>query len=148
MKRILLVLFSFGLLAASIGPVEAAKGKRIERTVHGQYGAYPAPVTGCNEPLGPWSCLSVKTRPSESYFAASVTDTHGQPVAVDVYTRLGSGHFRYLTSFCGKTTRPIAFTRGWSLHFEVGMTSGTPVPCVMNRVKTTGKIRVTLANQP
>lgn len=147
MKRIVVMLMSLGMLVGALGTAEAKQSPRSERTVQGSYGPYPAPVTGCNEPLGPWSCLTVQTRSTEAFFTAAVADTHGQPVAVDVYTRHGDRPFQLLASFCGKTTRPIAVTPGWTLTFEVGLSSGPTLPCPANRVKTTGTIRVTLSNQ-
>lgn len=147
MKRSVVMLVGVAMLAASLGTAEAKQPPRSKRTVQGSYNPYPAPVTGCNEPLGPWSCLTVQTRSTEEFFTAAVADTHGQPVAFDVYTRLGTGHFQYLASFCGKTTQPIAFTRGWTLDFEVGLSNIPTLTCAERRVKTTGTITVTLSNR-
>lgn len=51
MKRFVIMFMVLGLVAGSVATVEA-KGKkrdiRIERTVEGSYGPYPAPITGCN----------------------------------------------------------------------------------------------------
>lgn len=145
MKRILIMLVSLGLLVVSLGTAEAGKTKRVERTVQGKYGAYPTPVTGCNEVLGPWHCLIVQPRPTEAFFTASVADTHGQPVLVNVMSEN-----RWLTSFCGKTTQPVSFTPGAKIWFDVGQ-GRAPftdlLPCPQHIVKTTGTIKVTLSNQ-
>ena len=143
MKRILVMMVSLGLLAVSLGTAEAGSSKRVERTVQGSYGAYPAPVTGCNSALGPFACLIVRTRPTEAFFTASVADTHGQPVYVEV---LSGG--AVLAAFCGKTTRPIAITPGSTLEFDIGLGRWpSAAPCPTHRIKTTGKIRVTLSNR-
>lgn len=143
-KRLLVMLVSLGLISVSLGTAEAAKSSRVERTVQGSYGAYPAPVTGCNSPLGTFACLIVATRPTEAFFTAAVADAHGQPVYVEVIS--GGG---LLASFCGKTTRPIAITPGSTLEFDIGVGRWprTAAPCPAHRIKTTGTIRVTLSNQ-
>lgn len=141
MKRILVLLVTLGLLLISLGTAEAGSTKRVERTVEGSYGAYPAPVTGCNSALGPFACLIVQTRPTEAFFTANVTDTHGQPVYVEVFSRGG-----LLATFCGKTTRPIAFTPGYSLEFDIGLARLMTAGCPAHRIKTTGTIKVTLSN--
>jgi hypothetical protein len=141
-KRILVMVVSLGLLVVSLGTAEAAKPTRTERTVQGSYGPYPAPVTGCNSPLGPFACLIVHTRPTERFFTAEVTDTHGQPVYVEV-----SHTGRAPVSFCGKTTRPIEIEPGSSLEFDIGLNRwGITPDCPAHRIKTTGTIRVTLSN--
>ena len=151
MKRILIVLMVLGLLAATVVTAEA-KGlnrRRVERTVEGSYGPYPAPVTGCNEPLGSWSCVSIPTRTTEAFFTAKVTDAHGQPVFVEVYsfTQWGGQH---VTTFCGETTEPIRFEAGEELNFYVALPLWpvSSLDCPANRIKTTGTISVTLSNLP
>lgn len=143
MKRVLVILVGLGLLAVSLGTAEAGTSQRVQRTVQGSYGAYPAPVTGCNSALGRWACLTVRTRSTEAFFTATVADTHGRPVMVDVHSRGAR-----LASFCGKTTRPIAITPGSTLEFDIGLGRWPSIaPCPAHRLKTTGKIRVTLSNQ-
>lgn len=144
MKRLLVMLMSVCLVVVSLGTAEAGKSRRVERTVQGSYGAYPAPVTGCNSPLGTFACLIVATRRTEAFFTAAVADTHGQPVYVEVMSRGG-----LLAAFCGKTPRPIAMTPGSVLEFDIGLGRwpGTATPCPAHRIKTTGTIRVTLSNQ-
>lgn len=141
MKRALVLLVSLGLFAISLGTAEAGSNKRVDRTVQGSYSAYPAPVTGCNSPLGSFACLIVTTRSTEAFFTANVTDTHGQPVYVDVVSRGG-----ILASFCGKTTQPIAFVPGATLEFDIGLGRWPSASCPASRLKTTGTIRVTLSN--
>jgi hypothetical protein len=144
MKRFLLLFIALGVIAASMAVAEA-KGnerKRVERTVEAKYGPFPAPVTGCNEPLGSFACLFVQTRTSESYFTAKVTDAHGQPVFVEV-----KGGTR--ARFCGETEEPIRFQPGSSLEFHLALENwpgDVGLDCPANRIKTTGKIRITLSN--
>ena len=136
------MLMSLGLLAVSLGTAEAGKSRRVERTVQGSYGAYPAPVTGCNSALGPFACLIVETRSTEAFFTATVADAHGQPVYVEV-TSGGA----QLAAFCGKTTRPVAVSPGSTLEFDIGVGRWpSAAPCPAHRLKTTGTVRVTLSN--
>lgn len=145
MKRIVVMLTSVGMLFGALGAAEAGKNRRVERTVQGSYQAYPTPVTGCNSASGPWACLIVKTRPAEAFFTATVADTHGQPVLVNV-TSQGA----HLTTFCGQTSRPIAITPGAELEFDIGQ-GRAPftnfVPCPQHIIKSTGTIKVTLSNK-
>ncbi|HVE92623.1 MAG TPA: hypothetical protein VNE62_10060 [Actinomycetota bacterium] len=148
MRRILITFLAFGLLIGAVVPAQATT--RVERTVEGSYGAYPAPATGCNEVLGPWACLGIPTEATEAYFTAKVTDTHGQPVYVEVRSDGGST----VNHFCGETSEPIYFTPGSGLEFDLGLGRG-PVPLpglngcpATDSIKTSGTIRVTLSNLP
>ena len=145
MKRFMILMMALGLLAGSVATAEAAKKTtkptRTERTVEGKYGPYPAPVTGCNEPLGQWACVAIPTRTDERFLTAKVTDTHGQPVFVEV--RGGNG----VQAFCGETTEPISFSGGSTLYFHVGLNNWlASLHCPAHRIKTTGTITVTLSN--
>lgn len=129
-------------LLAVVSPAMAAPAK-VQRTVVGSYGAYPAPVTGCNSALGPWACMIVRTQPTERYFSVEVTDAHGQPV---YFTVMGNG---FIAEFCGKTKAPIEFTHGRDLEIEVGVSRWVvQTKCPASSVKTTGTIKVTLSNEP
>ena len=147
MKRFLITFMVLGLIAGSIATAEAKKrSPRVARTVEGSYGPYPAPITGCNEPMGKFYCLALQTRSEESFFTAKVTDAHGQPVLV--HARTGGGH---LVTFCGETTEPVWFHPGTELVFYVGDLwpyRYCALVCPTNWVKTTGTISVTLSNQP
>lgn len=144
MKRFLILVMVLCLVAGSVATAQAKKIKkpsRVERTVEGTYGPYPAPVTGCNEPLGSWACLNIATGPEERFFTAKVTDAHGQPVFVEVKGGTQA-------AFCGETTSPIEFQPGSSLQFHVGLNNWlVSLHCPANRIKTTGTISVTLSNQ-
>jgi hypothetical protein len=146
MKRFLILFFVLGVIAASTAVAEAkgTEPKRVERTVEAAYGPYPAPVTGCSEPLGSFACMIVQTRTSESYFTAKVTDAHGQPVFVEV-----KGGTR--ARFCGETEEPIRFQPGSSLEFHLALENHPGeigLDCPVNRIKSTGKIRITFSNLP
>ena len=146
MKRLAILFITLAVAAGAVSTAEAKQPQRSERTVQGSYGPNPTPVTGCNSLDGTWACLVVQTRPTEAFFSATVTDAHGQPVMVNVY---GGGSSGWLTSFCGKTDRPIAITPGSSLEFDIGQGRApfTDYPCVQHIVKTTGTIKVTLSNR-
>ncbi|MDQ3646508.1 MAG: hypothetical protein M3345_06165 [Actinomycetota bacterium] len=150
MKRSMILFMVLGLIAGSVATAEAEKRKkpaRVERTVEGSYGFFPFPA-GCNDPLGPWACLIVDSRRTERFFTAKVTDTHDQPIFVEVRSFPGG---RVVAAFCGETTEPIAFPRGSSLEFEIGVSRSLNVvgpDCPANRVKTIGTISVTLSNVP
>ena len=148
MKRFLILSMVLGLVAGSVATAEAKKSRQpIERTVVGTYGSFPAPVTGCNSPLGTYACMIVETRSGERFLAAKVTDTHGQPVFVEVRVFKASTLAGFHT-FCGETERPIRFVPGSSLEFDVGLGRLGALDCPTNRVKTTGTISVTLSNLP
>ncbi len=144
MKRIVIALMILGLVVGSIATAEASSPQRVERTVEGSYGPpYVPPVTGCHDLQGPWACLVVATRSTEAFFTAKVTDAHGQPVFASYYSDDGiSG------TFCGETTRPIAFTPGSSIQFRLGIDWVGQLDCPASRIKTIGTISVTLSNLP
>lgn len=146
MKRFLILFMILGLIAGSVATAEAKKktdrATRVERTVEGRYGPYPSPVTGCNEPLGPWTCVTIPTRMHEAFLTAKVTDAHGQPVFVEVSS--GGGR---IGAFCGETKEPISFSGGSTLYFYVALNNwGASLHCPAHRIKTTGTISVTLSN--
>ena len=147
MKRLLVTLLSLGLVVGSVAGADAKTKRRVERTVEGSYGAYPAPVTGCNSALGSFRCMAVQTRLHESYLTAKVVDTHGQPVFVEVTDR-----GERVAVFCGETAEPIEFRPGAELDFHLALKytwlPGVPLECPGNWVKTVGTIRVTLSNMP
>lgn len=149
MRRFLIGLLILGVMAGSAGIAQASAGtqnaqpKRVERSVQRSYGAYPAPVTGCNTALGSYACVIIPTRKREAFFTARVTDAHGQPVYVEVR---GDG---LETHFCGETTDPIRFRPGAELHFFVALPNwGIQLDCPAHSVKSTGSISVTLSNLP
>ncbi|HVE92624.1 MAG TPA: hypothetical protein VNE62_10065 [Actinomycetota bacterium] len=73
-----------------------------------------------------------------------MTDTHGQPVYVEVFgdSRVGQ--------FCGETSEPVYFRPGSTLEIYVGLATGrvSGHTCPANIIKTSGTIRVTLSNLP
>jgi hypothetical protein len=143
MRRFLIGFLILGLMAGSVGTAEAAKRRRA-RTVVASYGPYPGPVTGCNSPLGSFACLIIQTRTTEGFFTAKVSDAHGQPVFVEVY----SGP-QNVARFCGETTGPIRFQPGARLYFYVALPVwGVQLACPAHSIKTTGTLRVTLSNLP
>lgn len=149
MKRFLIVAVVLGVTVGSLTTAEAKKKQpaRFERTVVDSYGPYPAPVTGCNEPMGSYSCVSIATHlyPRERFFTAKVTDAHGLPVFVEVR----GGSAGVVATFCGETKSPVAFEPGSWLQFHVGLNHWIPSGhCPANRIKTTGTISVTLSNLP
>ena len=148
LKRLVIMVLAVGVMAGSVVAAEAKQPRRVERTVVGSYGPYPAPVTGCNEPLGTFACQIVKASSTEAYFSAKVSDTHGQPVFVQVLIYSG-GLFDHLT-FCGETTQPIRIPLYSQLEFDIGGIGrgSLSAECPAHRVKTTGTISVTLSNLP
>lgn len=145
MKRFVVMFIAVSMAAGAVATAEAKPPRRTERTVQGTYQAYPTPVTGCNSVDGSWACLIVQSRRTEAFFTAVIRDTHGQPVLVTV-----SSQGRWLTTFCGRTNRPIAITPGAGLEFDVGQGRAPFVdlsPCPQHVIKTTGTIRVTLSNR-
>ena len=153
MKRFLILFMVLGLIVGSVATA-GAQGKkrptRLERTVVGSYGPYPAPVTGCNGVLDTFACLIVETHPTEAFFTAKVTDTHGQPVPVAVAGSFPGG--RFVEAFCGETTEPIRFSPGAQLEFYVAephwRLTDPALDCQALAVKSIGTISVTLSNLP
>ena len=154
MKRFLIMFMVLGLIAGSVATAEAKKSpNRVERTVEGNYGGLPEPLTGCIADTAALACMVVDAHPTEAFFIAKVTDAHGLPVFVEVITE-GGGR---IGTFCGKTTRPVSFDAGSSLVFRIEPTPfffshwGTewlgPLDCPY-RIQTSGSISVTLSNLP
>ena len=56
-RRLLTAVVVLGLVFGGVGSAEAKPTGRSTRTIYGRYGPYPSPVTGCNDPLGPWACM-------------------------------------------------------------------------------------------
>ena len=147
MRRFLIMFMVLGLTTGALTTAEAKKSRqRVERTVEGTYGSYPAPITGCNSPLGSYACMVVKTKPGERFFTAKVTDTHGQPVFVEVHA-FSESQLR-IFYFCGETDQPIPIDPESSLEIDIGLgRSDLGLDCP-TKVKTMGKISVTLSNLP
>lgn len=144
-RRALTSTLALGLIFGALGAAEAKPSAPTKRTVHGSYGPYPAPVTGCNAPLGTYACMIVTARSDETYFSAKVADTHGQPVFVEVLVY--SGGLVDDVTFCGQTGRPIRIPAFAQLEVNVGLLRNrVTTDCPANRVKTTGSITVTLSN--
>lgn len=138
MKRLLIMFMAMAMTFGSVASAEAAQ----VRTLQGSYRLYPAPVTGCNEVLGSWACMIVRTLPAERFVTAKVTDTHGLPVFF-VLSNPGAGFWK---GFCGETKGPVLFP-GRYLEIEVGVYRGVAqTDCPASSVKTTGTIRVTLSD--
>lgn len=141
--RLLTAVVALGLMVGAAGSAEA-KPARSVRTIHATYGPYPAPVTGCNEPLGPWACLIVQARPSERFVTIKVTDTHGLPVYFSVFNPATG----FVAGFCGETGKPLSLDKRRYMEIEVGVSRGVvQTTCPGSSVKTTGTIKVRLSNQ-
>lgn len=153
MKRFLIMFMVLGLIAGSASTAGASKKmpKRVERTVEGEYGPVPEPLTGCNPGRTSFTCVVVEARPAETFFTAKITDAHGQPVFVQVLTKQGVR----IGTFCGETTRPVPFEAGATLEFVIEPIPNFwshwlldwlgPLDCPY-RLKTSGSISVTLSN--
>ncbi len=153
MKRFLILFTALGLIAVSVASAEAKKPpKRVERTVEGTYNTQFVPygsqlASMCDNATG---CVIIDTRPDEAYFTAKVTDAHGQPVPVTVFSNDSNGYGRAYGTFCGETEEPIPFDRGDGLWFSPGYWDpGLPswANCSPG-FGTTGTISVTLSNLP
>lgn len=143
MKRLLTATVALGLVVGGVGSAEA-EPTRSERTIHASYGPYPAPVTGCNEPLGPWACMIVRAHPTEQFVTVKVTDTHGLPVYFSVLDP-GTGFF---AGFCGETGMPLSLNESRYMEIEVGVSRAViQTDCPASSVKTMGTIEVTLSDQ-
>jgi hypothetical protein len=147
MKRLLTMFLVLGLTFGSVTTVEAQRAhrRRVARTVEYAYeGPFVTQTTGCESYGRTWGCGTIKTRSTEAFLTAKVSDAHGQPVFVEVMTRYGDS----VGTFCGKTTDPIRFERGADLFFYIGADWVTPLDCPAQRISTTGVISFTLSNRP
>lgn len=144
MKRLMIIFMTMAMTLGAVAGAEAAQPQRSQRTIWGSYGPNPSPVTGCNEVLGPWACMIVRTQPTERYATVKVTDTHGLPVYFSVFIP-GTG----FVDGCGETKAPIPVGYGGDLEIEVGVSRWVAqTKCPASSVKTTGTIRVTLSDRP
>jgi hypothetical protein len=143
MKRLLIATVAVVLVVGAPRSVEAKTPERSERTIHGSYGPYPAPVTGCNEPLGSWACLIVRARPTEQFVTVKVTDAHGLPVYFTVF----NPDTGVLADFCGETRTPLSLDQLRYMEIEVGVSRWVvQTTCPASSVKTTGTIKVALSD--
>ena len=146
MKRLLIIITTLGMLIGSGGTASAdGEPAREGRTVQLDYEAPWLPYSG-NCALSHSTCASIQTQGGEASLTAKVTDAHGQPVVVSVW----SGDARYGT-FCGETTEPISFDPGAELRFSVGgfLPFGvSPSADCLPGLATTGTIAVTLYGPP
>src|SRR5688500_4760009 len=124
MKRFLILFMALGLVAGTVVTAEAAKTPtRHARTVDATYAAPWLPFGNwdCAAPIGR-GCVSVTTRSNEAYLNAKVTDAHGQPVLVKVWSEYEASGARpiFYGSFCGETTSSIEFPPGVTLKLWIG----------------------------
>ena len=159
MKRFLIVLMVLGLIAGSAVTAEAKKTspRAQRRTVVASYcnpfNVWP-PVPFCG-----WNQIHVDTDAKEGFFTAEVADAHGQPLYVEVYrgsrSRFDDIHRglggdpggMFVGSFCGETTKPIAFPAGTYLTFSVAI-GVPPSNCPTGRFGTSGTLTATFSNLP
>ena len=157
MKKTIAVALALGLLVgALVAPAEAGKKKkkrkkpvRVERQVQGTYAA-PATVVGnCTQTDG-IGCMTITNGPGEKYLTASVTDEHGQPVAISVAADL-DGDIQTETTygaFCGETEEPIEVDEGVDLVFWVGRAADAIALACAPGIGTQGTLDVTFSNLP
>lgn len=152
MKRFLIVFMVLGLVSGAVASAEGAKRRtaRVGRTVEVAY-------FGPWLPFGNWDCarsggrgcVAITTRATESYLRAKVTDTHGQPVFVKVWSEYepsGASPIFY-GSFCGETEDPIQFPPGVTLNLWIGY-FGPAIPSCGLGLATSGTVRATLSQIP
>ena len=154
MKRVLVGFIVVGLMMGAVASAEAKKRpSRVERVVTGRYESLLLPTrVGCSR-TGGRGCVIVDTHSKESFFTASVTDSLGIPVFVQVWEDTdGGGEEDVLRgTFCGETTEPISFPPGTELHFWVGFSYSYGAPygnCPGGLIATTGSVEVSLSNLP
>lgn len=142
-RRLLTAVVVLGLVFGGVGSAEAKPTGRSTRTIYGRYGPYPSPVTGCNDPLGPWACMIVRARLAERFVSVKVTDAHGLPVYFSMLDP-GTGYF---AGFCGETG-PLPLDEIRYLEIEVGVSRMVlQTDCPASSIKTTGTIKVTLSSE-
>ena len=150
MKRFLIMLMVFGLVAGLMATAEARKKpQRATRTVEG---SYDTPVLGMfGECAGSHGigCVTFSVGAEERFVTAKVHDAHGLPVFVLIRSvpsgPFGEGSEIYGT-FCGETTEPIAVPAGSDLEFWVG--AAASVYGCQPGIATSGTITATFSNLP
>lgn len=155
MKRALAVALALGLLAGTLAvPADAGKKKkkkpkRVEREVQGTYAAPGTIVGTCTQTDG-IGCIGIVSGPKEKFLQATITDGHGQPVAVSVQADLdddSSTETAYGT-FCGETTEPIAIDPGVELIFWVGRAVDAAALGCRPGIGSQGTLDVVFSNLP
>lgn len=154
MRKAIAVALALGLLGgALIAPAEAGKKKRkpkkVEREAQGTYAA-PATVVGnCTQTDG-IGCIGILSGPGEKYITATVTDTHGQPVAVTVDGQTDEDINTDVTygSFCGETAEPIKIDPGVQLVFWIGRADDAAAQACAPGIGTQGTLDVVFSNLP
>lgn len=155
MKKAIAVALSLGLLAgALVGPAEAGKKKkkkpqRVEREAQGTYAA-PATIVGnCTQTDG-IGCMTIASGPGEKYVTGTVTDEHGQPVAISIAADL-DGDMQTETiygAFCGETAEPIEIDEAVDLVFWVGRAADAISLGCAPGIGTQGTLDVVFSNMP
>lgn len=151
MKRFLILFMVFGLIVGSVATADAGKkAAEMQRTVKATYvGAQLVYEYKSCVHSGRLGCVIIPTRKGEDSLTASVTDSHGQAVAVSVVDARSD---RVYGTFCGNTTQPIRFHTGNKLELWVGgkwLPTWWPpypeAPRCLPGMATKGAIRVTFS---
>jgi len=157
MRKAIAVALSLGLLAGALAmPAEAGRKKKkrkkpvkVEREVQGTYAA-PATVVGSCTQTDGIGCIGIANGPGEKYVTATITDSHGQPVAVSIAADLDGDIQTETTygSFCGETTEPIEVDEGVQLIFWIGRAADAVALACAPGIGTQGTLDVVLSNLP
>lgn len=153
MKKSIAVALSLGLLVgALVAPAEAGKRKpkKVTRKVEGSYDLPPLVLVGTCSQTGAIGCVTFLTGPTEKFVTASVTDQHGQPVAVSISANTDGevGDDESYGDFCGETEEPIAVPPSTELHFWVGAATDIGLSGCVPGAATSGKVTATFSNLP
>jgi len=156
MRKTIAVALALGLLAgALVAPAEAGKKKKkrkpkkVEREAQGTYAA-PATVVGnCTQTDG-IGCIGILSGPKEKYITATITDAHGQPVAVTVDGQTDEDINTDVTygSFCGETEEPIQIDPAVQLVFWIGRADDAATQGCAPGIGTQGTLDVVFSNLP
>jgi hypothetical protein len=149
MKKTIVMALVLGLIAGLMLMPAEAKKKKVTRAATGNYVA-PATAAGNCTQVDGIGCMTIQSGPKENYITAKVTDSHGQPVAIQVAADL-DGDINTETvygTFCGETTEPIKIDPGAALVFWVGRAvDAVGTQCVPG-IATQGTLDVEFSNLP
>lgn len=150
MKRFLILVLAFGLIAGMVTSAEAGKKKKKSAkkvTREAEY-TYDAPAVGSGGGVcfaATNSCGDIATGPTERFVVVEITDQAGMDVYASIGQDLDGDNFTdNSVDICGKSEEPIPIEPGYAITVFPWAVGGPDCP----GVATTGTVKLTLSNLP